>query len=87
MGWPVNTIGQSKLVWHSDATPDFAACMALLPEQQKDLVLLFNADHHRMTPVLSDFGAAALLAGEQPAPVPFVGMIPGMLRGWRLERN
>lgn len=77
MGWFVDTIGQAKLVWHSGTTPNFAAYMALLPEQQKGLALLFNADHHWMTPVLSDFGGgvAALVAGEQPAPVPFVGMI------------
>lgn len=47
------------------------------------MVLLFNADHHWMNPVLSDFGGGvvALLAGEQPTPLPFVGMIPWALRG------
>jgi len=83
MGWFVHKIGQTKLVWHSGTTPDFAAYMALLPEQKKGVVLLFNASHHWMNPVLSNFGGgvAALLAGEQPAPVPFVGMIPWALRG------
>jgi CubicO group peptidase (beta-lactamase class C family) len=83
MGWFVSEIGQTKLVWHSGALPDFAAYMALLPEQKKGVVLLFNADHHWMVPVLAEFGAgvAALLAGEQHAPVPFVGMIPWALRG------
>ena len=83
MGWFVDKIGQTKLVWHSGTNPDFAAYMALLPEQKKGVVLLFNADHHWMNPVLSDFGGgvAALLAGDQPAPVPFVGMIPWILRG------
>jgi hypothetical protein len=38
-----------------------------------------------MDPVLSDFGAgvAALLAGQQPALVPFVGLIPWILRALR----
>ena len=83
MGWFISEIGQTKLVWHSGTLPDFAAYMALLPEQKKGVVLLFNADHHWMNPVLSDFGVgvAALLAGEQPAPIPFVGMIPWALRG------
>jgi hypothetical protein len=47
------------------------------------VVLLFNASHHWMNPVLSTVGegVAALLAGDQPAPIPFVGMIPWMLRG------
>jgi CubicO group peptidase (beta-lactamase class C family) len=83
MGWFVDEIGGTKLVWHSGTTPDFAAYMALLPEQKKGVVLLFNADHHWMNPVLSDFGTGvtALIAGEQPAPVPFVGLIPWALRG------
>jgi hypothetical protein len=83
MGWFVDEIGLTKLVWHSGTTPHFGAYIALLPEQKKGVVLLINANHHWMNPVLSDFGGsvAALLAGEQPAPVPFVGMIPWVLRG------
>jgi CubicO group peptidase (beta-lactamase class C family) len=83
MGWFVDEIGRTKLVWHSGTNPDFAAYMALLPEQKKGVVLLFNASHHWMNPVLSDFGGGvtALLAGAQPSPVPSVGMIPWMLRG------
>jgi hypothetical protein len=85
MGWFVDEIGGTKLVWHSGTNPDFATYMALLPEQKKGVVLLFNADHHWMDPVLSDFGAgvAALLAGQQPALVPFVGLIPWILRALR----
>ena len=83
MGWFIDKIGQTKLVWHSGTNPDFAAYMALLPEQKKGVVLLFNADHHWMNPVLSEFGGGvtALLAGEQPDPTPFVGAIPWVLRG------
>ena len=83
MGWFVDESGKTKLVWHSGTTPDFGAFIALLPEQRKGLVLLFNANHHWFTPVLSDFGAgaAALLAGDQPNPIQFVGVIPWMLRG------
>jgi hypothetical protein len=83
MGWFVDKVGQTKLVWHSGTNPDFAAYMALLPEQKKGVVLLFNASHHWMNPVLSDLGGGvtALLAGEQPTPVPPVAMIPWLLRG------
>jgi CubicO group peptidase (beta-lactamase class C family) len=83
MGWFVDESDQAKLVWHSGTTPDFGAFIALLPEQKKGAILLCNANHHWFTPVLSDFGGgvAALLAGDQPAPIPFVGMIPWMLRG------
>ncbi len=84
MGWFVDKIGQTEVAWHSGTLPDFAAYMAILPGQKKGVVLLFNACHHWMNPVLTEFGSgvAALLAGEQPVrPVPFVGMIPAMLRG------
>ncbi len=83
MGWYVDWIGQTKLLWHSGILPHFFSYMALLPEQKKGVVLLFNADHHWMSPVLTEVGTgvAALLAGDQHAPVPFVGMIPWILRG------
>jgi CubicO group peptidase (beta-lactamase class C family) len=83
MGWFVDEIGQTKLVWHSGTLPDFGSHMALLPEQKKGVVLLFNACHHWMNPVLADFGngVAALLAGEQPAPLPFFHVVPWALRG------
>jgi CubicO group peptidase (beta-lactamase class C family) len=83
MGWFADTIGQTKLVWHSGTLPDFGAYMALLPEQQKGVVLLFNACHHWMNPVTAEVGGgvAALLAGQQPVRLPFVGMFPWALRG------
>jgi hypothetical protein len=83
MGWYVDELGGTKLVSHGGTLPDFGAYMALLPQQKKGVVLLFNACHHWMNIVLADlgFGVAALLAGEQPSsPIPFVGMIPGTLR-------
>ena len=82
MGWFVDKVGQKKLIWHSGTTPNFGAFIALLPEQEKGIVMLLNANHHWMTPVLSDFGGVlvALLAGEQPEPIAFVGLIPWMLR-------
>jgi CubicO group peptidase (beta-lactamase class C family) len=83
MGWFVDETGQTKVVWHSGTNPDFGAYVALLPEQKKGVVLLFNANHHWMSPVLSTVGegVAALLAGGQPSPIPSVGIIPWMLRG------
>jgi hypothetical protein len=57
--------------------------MAILPEQKKGVVMLFNACHWWFNPVLIEFGmgVAALLAGEQYSPTPFFGMAPWMLRG------
>jgi len=83
MGWFVDEIGGAKLVWHSGTVPDFGAYMALLPEQKRGVVLLFNACHHWFNPVLIEFGmgVAALLAGEQYSPTSFFGVLPWMLRG------
>jgi CubicO group peptidase (beta-lactamase class C family) len=81
MGWVVDKIGPTKLVWHTGTLPHFGAYMALLPEQKKGVVLLLNACHHWMNPVQTEFGGglAALLAGEQPATRRF-GFIPWALR-------
>jgi len=83
MGWFVGKIGKTKLVWHGGTLPDFAAHMALLPEQKKGVVLLFNACQHWMNPVLADLGngVAAMLAGESHAPLPFFHVVPWVLRG------
>ena len=83
MGWYVDELGGTKLVSHGGTLPDFGAYMALLPQQKKGMVLLFNACHHWMNPVLADFGTgvAALLAGEQPSPLPFFHVVPWVLRG------
>jgi CubicO group peptidase (beta-lactamase class C family) len=83
MGWFVGQIGRTKLVFHGGTLPDFASAMALLPEQKKGVVLLFNACQHWMNPVLADLGngVAALLAGEPPAPLPFYHVVPWALRG------
>ena len=83
MGWWVGSLGQTKLVWHGGTLPDFAAHMALLPEQKKGVVLLYNACHHWMNPVLADLGTgvAAMLAGEPYTPLPFFHVVPWILRG------
>ena len=55
--------------------------MALLPEQKKGVVLLVNADHYGLPPVLAEvgMGVTALLAGQQPAPIQ-LGFIPWAMR-------
>jgi CubicO group peptidase (beta-lactamase class C family) len=83
MGWFVHEIGETKIIWHGGTLPHFGAYMALVPEQKKGIVLLFNACHHWMTPVLAEFGsgAAALLAGEPLPSQQFLGIVPWFLRG------
>jgi CubicO group peptidase (beta-lactamase class C family) len=84
MGWFIDGQDQNRIVWHNGVVPDFFAYMAILPGQNKGLVLLMNADHFLM----SNFallevgtGAAALLAGAQPNPVRWGVVIPWALRG------
>jgi hypothetical protein len=45
--------------------------MALVPEQEKGIVLLLNADPYGLPPVTEEvgFGVTALLAGGQPNPI------------------
>jgi CubicO group peptidase (beta-lactamase class C family) len=86
MGWCVGQLGADRVVWHGGTLPHFGAFMALLPERRQGLVLLFNACHHWFNPVQTavGLGAAGLLAGEPPAPLPGVGLIPGLLRAQAL---
>jgi CubicO group peptidase (beta-lactamase class C family) len=68
MGWTIQVTGESKIVWHSGDVPDFGAFMALVPEQKKGMVLLFNANHAMMKMTYDEVGmsAAQLLAGQTP---------------------
>jgi CubicO group peptidase (beta-lactamase class C family) len=83
MGWFDGEIGQTRIVWHGGTMPDYGAYMALLPQQEKGVVLLVNASHWWFNPLLSEFGmgVAALIAGEHYKPTPFSTIIPLVLRG------
>jgi CubicO group peptidase (beta-lactamase class C family) len=71
MGWFETDLGPTKTYSHAGNTPDFSAFMALLPEQKRGLVLLFNADPFGLPPITEEvgMGATALLAGQQPPPI------------------
>ncbi|MDY6878549.1 MAG: serine hydrolase domain-containing protein [Chloroflexota bacterium] len=81
MGWYITDSDQTKTVWHSGNLPDFSSYMALLPVQQKGVVILANADHYGFPPILSEVGAgaAALLADQQPARLE-LGFMPWAMR-------
>jgi CubicO group peptidase (beta-lactamase class C family) len=81
MGWFVDQIDQTKVISHGGNVPDFSAYMALLPEQNKGVVLLINADHYGLPFVLMEvgFSLATLLAGQSPAPIQ-LGFIPWAMR-------
>jgi hypothetical protein len=81
MGWFVEKIGPTKVVSHGGNVPDYSSFIALLPEQKKGIVLLLNADHYGLPPVLMEvgMGVAALLAGQQPPPMK-LGLVPVAMR-------
>ena len=85
MGWISQETGESRIVSHSGIVPDFGAFMALVPEQKKGMVLLFNANHAMMKMTFDEvgMGAAQRLAGEPPAPSRF-GAAPWAMRGMLL---
>jgi CubicO group peptidase (beta-lactamase class C family) len=85
MGWFVAETDQGVRCWHNGQVPDYFAYMALLPEQQRGLVVLINSNQMLLNFALLGVGegAAALLSGTKPDPFPFVA-IPWMLRSFLL---
>ncbi len=81
MGWISEGTGESRIVSHSGIVPDFGAFMALVPEQNKGLVLLFNVNHAMMKMTLDEMGmgAAERLAGRSVTPMRF-GAAPWLMR-------
>lgn len=69
MGWISQDCEGVRIVSHSGIVPDFSAFMALVPEQKKGLLLLFNANHMALKMTLDEVGliAAQLLAGVPPS--------------------
>lgn len=80
MGWVSQVFGKSTIVSHSGTVPDFGAFAALVPEQKKGIVLLYNANHAMIKVTLDEFGlgAAQQLAGERPKGTIFGALYLGM---------
>jgi len=70
MGWISQGTGKKRIVSHSGIVPDFGAFMALVPEQRKGFVLLFNANHAMTKLTFDEMGmdVARQLAGEISVP-------------------
>jgi CubicO group peptidase (beta-lactamase class C family) len=71
MGWFEVDLNQTKTYSHGGNVPDFSAFMALIPEQRKAMVMIFNADPYGL-PFITDeigMGATSILAGQQPPPI------------------
>jgi CubicO group peptidase (beta-lactamase class C family) len=85
MGWFVETTERGTRLWHNGQVPDYFAYMTLLPEQNRGLVLLVNANQMMMNFALLGFGedTATLLAGIEPEPFPW-GVFPWLFRSFLL---
>lgn len=70
MGWFIKESSQGQLIYHYGEVPDYFAYMALLPEQNRAMVLLVNTNHQLYTFALLNAGEAAALqlAGVSPKP-------------------
>jgi CubicO group peptidase (beta-lactamase class C family) len=71
MGWFETDLDGTKIYSHGGNVPDFSAFMALVPEQDKGLVVLFNADPYALPAITEEVGTGmtAVLAGQQPPPI------------------
>jgi CubicO group peptidase (beta-lactamase class C family) len=71
MGWFEIDVDGTKTYSHGGNVPDFSAFMALVPEQKRGVVVLFNADPYGLPPITEEvgMGVTALLAGQQPPPI------------------
>jgi len=81
MGWYVDSSGEEEVVMHWGETPDYFGYLGMLPELQRGVVLLVNADQHFYTYPLLDLGngVADLLAGEAPVKNTWL-ILPWVLR-------
>jgi CubicO group peptidase (beta-lactamase class C family) len=83
MGWIITPTSQGNRIWHDGTMPDYFSYMALLPEHNRGMVLLVNANHLVINFALAEVGggAASLLAGVQPEPTPWA-VVPWSLRAF-----
>ncbi|HSM71224.1 MAG TPA: serine hydrolase, partial [Anaerolineales bacterium] len=81
MGWFINEIDGVTIIAHGGNVPHFSAYMALIPEQDKGVVILANSDQWGLPFILMEVGdgVAALLAGKQPAPIK-LAFLPWVMR-------
>ena len=84
MGWFVEEHGETTILTHPGTLPDFFAFSALVPEQNKGMTLLINANHlimDKLPFVDMGLGVALRLAGEKPPSTNWYSVVPWTLRG------
>ncbi len=82
LGWICTTTGSSQIISHSGIVPEYGAFAGLIPEQQKGIILLYNANHAMIKMTFDELGMGATerLAGETPSKTMF-GIAPLLMRG------
>jgi CubicO group peptidase (beta-lactamase class C family) len=82
MGWFIIKPHQKRIVFHDGETPDYFSYMALLPEQNRAMVLLVNANEQAFNYALWALAEAAALwlAGVPPQSDSW-GILPWAMRG------
>ncbi len=81
MGWFVEETSQGVRLTHDGVVPDFYSYMAIMPGQNRGMVLLVNANQMMIRFSLLEIGsqAANLLVGVQPDAIPW-GIVPWSMR-------
>jgi CubicO group peptidase (beta-lactamase class C family) len=85
MGWFIIKSGQTKIIFHDGEVPDYFSYMALLPDQNRAMVLLVNTNEQMFNYALWAVGesTAFWLAGIPPQPNSW-GILPWAVRGFLL---
>jgi CubicO group peptidase (beta-lactamase class C family) len=83
MGWFIEQTSQGTRISHDGTAPDYVSYMALLPDQNRGMVLLLNANEFFINMAFKFVGgdAALVLAGGQPGSVPWA-VVPWSLRAF-----
>jgi CubicO group peptidase (beta-lactamase class C family) len=83
MGWFIEQPSQGTRISHDGTAPDYFSYMALLPDQNRGMVLLLNANEFFINMAFKFVGgdAALVLAGGQPGSVPWA-VVPWSLRAF-----
>jgi CubicO group peptidase (beta-lactamase class C family) len=83
MGWIITQTSQGNRIWHDGTNPNYFSYMALLPDQNKGMVLLVNANQLLINFSMAEVGggAALLLTGIQPESIPWA-VVPWSVRAF-----
>ncbi len=82
MGWFINHTSKGQIIYHYGEVPDFFAYMALIPQQNKAMILLVNANEQMYTFALLTLGEKiALWLNGNPPQADAWASLPWLTRG------